>query len=161
MAEGGGKRAGAPKGVAAPNYVRCDALIDLVANCLARRLPKSTLKRVVREALTTPESPTPSISPRTIETLIKIARERMVARAAEKRGIHKGDAIAWLEGVIADDRIHVQHKLTAQQQLTELLGLDARFELEERKKGDQPAQNLVEQMRQQLAAMDESVGGGS
>jgi tRNA threonylcarbamoyladenosine modification (KEOPS) complex Cgi121 subunit len=154
-------KSGPPKGVTVPNYVHCDALIDFVANCLARRLVKSALKRAVREAIATPETPNPTISARTIETLIKVARERMIARAAEKRGIHKGDAIAWLESVIADDRVHVQHKLSAQEQLTELLGLDARFELEERAslKDNSPAQDVVERLRDQLAAMDRSVDG--
>jgi hypothetical protein len=160
--ENGRKRAGTPKGVTVPNYVHCDALIDFVANCLARRLTKSALKRAVREALTTDESPEPNISARTIETLIKVARERMIARASEKRGIHKGDAIAWLESVIADDKVSVMHKLTAQQQLTELLGLDARFELDEQKvkKDSQPVQDAVELLKQQLAEMDRSVENG-
>jgi hypothetical protein len=155
-------RPGAPKGVTVPNYVHCDALIDFVSNCLARRLTKSALKRAVRDALTTDETPTPEISARTIETLIKVARERMIARASEKRGIHKGDAIAWLESVIADDRVHVQHKLNAQLQLNELMGLDARFELEEKKvlKDSQPVQDAVERLRNQLAEMDKSVEGG-
>jgi hypothetical protein len=120
------------------------------------------LKRAVREALATPESPTPSISARTIETLIKVARERMIARAAEKRGIHRGDAIAWLESVIADDRVSVMHKLTAQEQLTQLLGLDARFELDEKKvlKDSQPVQDAVERLKQQLSEMDRMVEGG-
>lgn len=158
------RKAKYPKGGGPTQHIVCDELVDFVVNCLGMRYTKSGIKQAIAELgqqCTPPVTLRPSSQ--TIEKLITAARNKMINRVRENRGIHKGDALAFLESIIANPNASWRDKLGAQQQLTELSGLAHQHEIEERRLGlagalakapDEQAQRILAAMNK----MDETIG---
>lgn len=126
------------------NYLCTDEIIDQVVEWLGRQWKTSQIKRSLREI-------DPNIKLGTIMTLMKFARQKIRVIYHADPNEFKGKAIEFYASIIRG-KYSLKYKLTAQQRLDALLGLE-HIQIED------PALYAVKIM-QALKQMDDSVQGG-
>lgn len=99
------------------HQIVCDDLIEFVAECLARRLKKGQIKRLVYQVIGG------KCNRATTEKLLGKARALNQERAGLSMQEETADAVAFLKEVIADDEVSVGDKLRAQEQLAKMIGI--------------------------------------
>lgn len=64
------------------------------------------------------------VTTRTAETYISRARDRLNIRVREAKDFHRGNSLAFYEGMVADPKVPERIRLLAQERIDKLLGLD-------------------------------------
>lgn len=126
-----------------------EEVIDHVASLIANRRPRHEIRDFLSDAIQI------KFDTHMTQEVMNVARQRLRELAALVHNDARAEAIAFLQSVIADKKVSVSDKLKAQAQLNEVLGLGAKF-------NPNLGANALEKARllkDQLAAMDESVNG--
>lgn len=123
--------------------LRGRVVYELVADCLARRARKSTIRKLLEKLYGG------RIRFEEFETTLKRGRAILRIRA----GISKQDAVAetvgFYEEIIRDDEIPLDYKMKAQLALRELLGLDATKD-----DSNRDPREIADEIRQHLEELD-------
>jgi|TARA_R100000501_G_C2595478_1_gene94183 hypothetical protein len=120
-------------------------ILEFIADCYAFRKRKGEIKRKVREQLEC------EINPFVMEWLLKEGRKIHAEAGQKTREEHRQESIDFLRQIIADDKSTIIAKLRAQDQLTTITGLEARFfgtDLED-------PDSIAQQARTALKLMDD------
>jgi hypothetical protein len=129
--------------------------IELCRSMLLRRVPKSTIKKVIRQRFGA------ELSANTIEGYLGRAREQLLADVTRGRQNHRADALGFYESMLANPKVADRDRIKAQERIDKLLGLED--------KSNQPPLEVVlgnlphavaEPLRQLLADGIRPPGGG-
>ena len=120
-----------------------EMLVEMIAELLGSCAKKHVIKERIREALGGP------LVANRYEKLMGEACALMVARERRDKREFAQNAIEFYEGVLADGLAPLRDKLAAQEKLTELVGVGAKF-----KEGTDPDES-ARAVRDALAAMNE------
>lgn len=125
----------------------CAELIEFVADLLAMRKRKNEIKKRVHDVAGVP------VSPPAMEWVLSSARALIRENGERPREELRRESIDFLQSVIASERASMSVKLRAQDQLTELTGIGAKFY----GVGDNDPDSIARKARQALQAMDDDV----
>jgi hypothetical protein len=89
--------------------------VDLVANLLAGRMRKGAIKRLLAVKY--------AVSARTVERYLRAARRLLIRESGRSKDEHRAYGVRFLEGIIADSGASIRDKLSAQSELSRMLGL--------------------------------------
>ena len=95
-------------------------IIDFVAILVARRQPKSVVKKLVNEKFFKDDP----VTSRTIENYLARARELIAEISGKSRDQHRIDAVAFYDSVITGPDADLRERMVAMEGLRELLNLD-------------------------------------
>ena len=118
-----------------------DDLVLFVRDMLAKGMRKGEIKRALAEELGEDHKP----CPRSVETLLKRARETMREESGISKEAHTDESVEFYKSVLRDPDAKTGAKLHARQQLDRIYGIGSQY-----RDGDRTPEERAEAARQFL-----------
>lgn len=129
-----------------------EPIVELIADMMARRFHKGSIKAAVRVLLEKVNIPWDH---RKYEEMANEARELMRMAAGETRETAREKSIAFYENVLRDEGVDARTKIAAQERLDKMLGLESKHDR------DEDADATAKRIREALRAMEDAYANGT